>query len=104
MERPKGQCDFAPDRPGGYALYEGPVTGDTIELEGIQPWSHKTPVLYHAELTLKDAQGTVQEVVPYDIGFRRFEMKGRHHVPEWGACGVQRCKPPRMEPRKGPRY
>ena len=62
--------------PEGYALYEGPVTGDTIELEGIQPWSHKTPVLYHAELTLKDAQGTVQEVVPYDIGFRRFEMKG----------------------------
>ena len=61
--------------PEGYALYEGPVTGDTIELEGIQPWSHKTPVLYHAELTLKDAQGTVQEVVPYDIGFRRFEMK-----------------------------
>lgn len=51
--------------PEGYALYEGPVTGDTIELEGIQPWSHKTPVLYHAELTLKDAQGTVQEVVPY---------------------------------------
>lgn len=51
------------------------MTGDTIELEGIQPWSHKTPVLYHAELTLKDAQGTVQEVVPYDIGFRRFEMK-----------------------------
>lgn len=44
-------------------------------MEGIQPWSHKTPVLYHAELTLKDAQGTVQEVVPYDIGFRRFEMK-----------------------------
>ena len=61
--------------PEGYALYEGPVTGDTIELEGIQPWSHKNPVLYHAELTLKDAQGTVQEVVPYDIGFRRFEMK-----------------------------
>ena len=61
--------------PEGYALYEGPVTGDTIELEGIQPWSHKTPVLYHAELTLKDTQGTVQEVVPYDIGFRRFEMK-----------------------------
>ena len=28
------------------ALYEGPVTGDTIELR-IQPWSHKTPVLYH---------------------------------------------------------
>lgn len=59
----------------GYALYEGPVTGDTLELQGVQPWSHQTPTLYHAELTLTDADGAVQEVVPYDIGFRRFEMK-----------------------------
>lgn len=41
----------------------------------MQPWSHQTPTLYHAELTLTDAEGAVQEVVPYDIGFRRFEMK-----------------------------
>ena len=59
----------------GYALYEGPVTEDTLELQGVQPWSHRTPTLYHAELTLTDADGAVQEVVPYDIGFRRFEMK-----------------------------
>ncbi|EFB75228.1 glycoside hydrolase family 2 TIM barrel-domain containing protein [Subdoligranulum variabile] len=58
----------------GYALYEGPVTGDTLELQGVQPWSHATPTLYHAELTVTDREGTVQEVVPYDIGFRRFEM------------------------------
>ena len=58
----------------GYALYDGPVTGDTIELQGIQPWSHTTPTLYHALLTVTDGAGTVQEVVPYDIGFRRFEM------------------------------
>ncbi len=59
----------------GYALYEGPVTEDTLELQGVQPWSHRTPTLYHVELTLTDADGAVQEVVPYDIGFRRFEMK-----------------------------
>lgn len=58
----------------GCALYDGPVTGDTLELPGIQPWSHATPTLYRAELTLYDADGTVQEVVPYRIGFRRFEM------------------------------
>ena len=58
----------------GYALYDGPVNGDTLELQGVQPWSHETPTLYHALLTLTDAAGTVQEVVPYDIGFRRFEM------------------------------
>lgn len=58
----------------GCALYDGPVTGDTLELPGVQPWSHATPTLYRAELTLYDADGTVQEVVPYRIGFRRFEM------------------------------
>ena len=58
----------------GYALYDGPVTGDTLELPGVQPWCHATPTLYHAELTLTDAEGTVQEVVPYDVGFRRFGL------------------------------
>ena len=53
--------------PEGYAVYEGPAAGDTIEIEGIQPWSHAAPVLYHAVLTLRDADGVLQEVVPYDI-------------------------------------
>ena len=60
--------------PEGYAVYEGPAAGNTIEIAGIQPWSHATPVLYHAVLTLRSADGTLQEVVPYDIGFRRFEL------------------------------
>ena len=58
----------------GYALYDGLVTGDTLELQGVQPWSHATPTLYQALLTVTDAAGAVQEVVPYRIGFRRFEM------------------------------
>ena len=62
--------------PEGFALFDAPVEeGDVIELAGVQPWSHETPVLYHVTLTLTDASGTVQEVVPYDVGFRRFEMK-----------------------------
>ena len=60
--------------PEGYAVYEGPAAGETIEIAGIQPWSNMTPVLYHALLILRDADGTLQEVVPYNIGFRRFEM------------------------------
>ena len=47
----------------GCALYDGPVTGDTLELPGIQPWSHATPTLYRAELTLYDADGTVRLTV-----------------------------------------
>ena len=66
--------DLVVTDPEGYAVYEGPAAGDTIEIEGIQPWSHAAPVLYHAVLTLRDADGALQEVVPYDIGFRRFEM------------------------------
>ena len=41
----------------------------------IQPWCHETPNLYHAVLTLTDSSGEVLEVIPYDIGFRRFELK-----------------------------
>ena len=58
-----------------FALFDEDIDGSTIELSAIHPWSHETPVLYHALLTLYDADGAVQEVVPYDIGFRRFEMK-----------------------------
>ena len=58
-----------------FALFDEDIDGSTIELSAIHPWSHETPVLYHALLTLYDANGAVQEVVPYDIGFRRFEMK-----------------------------
>ena len=44
-------------------------------LPNIQPWCHETPNLYHAVLTLTAASGEVLEVIPYDIGFRRFELK-----------------------------
>lgn len=58
-----------------FALYDDLVDGSTIELGAIHPWSHETPILYHAQLTLYAADGTVQEVVPYEIGFRRFGLK-----------------------------
>lgn len=40
----------------------------------VSPWCHKTPNLYHAVLTLYSS-GETLEVIPYDIGFRRFELK-----------------------------
>ena len=43
-------------------------------LPGIRPWSHDTPCLYHVTLTLRSG-GEVAEVIPYSIGFRRFELK-----------------------------
>lgn len=46
-----------------------------LYLEGILPWSHETPELYHVTLTLSAADGTIAEIIPYDTGFRRFELK-----------------------------
>lgn len=45
-----------------------------IEFEKITPWSHENPVLYHIVLTLK-LGNRITEVVPYNFGFRRFELK-----------------------------
>lgn len=45
----------------------------TFTFPDIHPWRHEGPNLYHAVLTL--TAGEVQELIPYDIGFRRFELK-----------------------------
>lgn len=41
----------------------------------ITPWCHETPELYRVTLTVFAASGEIAEVIPYDIGFRRFELK-----------------------------
>jgi len=46
-----------------------------MRFEHVLPWSHGTPELYQATLTLFAPGGTVAEVIPYKIGFRRFELK-----------------------------
>ena len=38
-------------------------------------WSAEDPQLYDLELTVSDANGNVQEIIPQKVGFRRFEMK-----------------------------
>lgn len=54
---------------GGY------LRSQPFRFENIRPWSHETPELYRVTLTLAAPDGTVVEVVPYDTGFRRFELK-----------------------------
>jgi len=39
-------------------------------------WSAEIPYLYKLLLTLKDAKGTVIEVIPWNVGFRQSEIKG----------------------------
>ena len=44
------------------------------DLENISPWEHHSPYLYKLNIVLSDENGTV-EAVPYEIGFRRIEIK-----------------------------
>ena len=61
--------DFLPLTPeDGYQ-----VTSE-FTFPNIKPWDYGTPNLYRATLTVYQAD-SVAEVVPYDIGFRRVEMK-----------------------------
>lgn len=66
------------------ALYDGalPLTerdgfwySPELRFAGVTPWCHETPALYPAALTLADAEDQVCEVVPYAVGFRRFELE-----------------------------
>ena len=46
-----------------------------FRFENIRPWNHGRPELYQVTLTVTAPDGTVTEVVPYQTGFRRFELK-----------------------------
>ena len=47
------------------------------EIPGVRPWSSRDPYMYRLFLTLRDSGGNVVEMIPMDIGFRRFEIKDK---------------------------
>lgn len=55
-------------REGGY------LRSQMLKFPDIVPWDHKTPALYRVTLTIL-SNGEIAGVIPYDIGFRRFELK-----------------------------
>ncbi len=59
----------------GLTAQDGYLHSQPMRLENVRPWTHETPELYQVTLTLSAADGTVNEVIPYDTGFRRFELK-----------------------------
>ena len=78
------RCHIAHPERG--ALFDGPLElapegrylrSQRFRFENILPWDHRRPELYRAALTLTAPDGTVTEVVPCGIGFRRFELKDR---------------------------
>lgn len=45
------------------------------ELEDVRKWDVEKPYLYQLLLRIFDAKGKLLEIVPYQVGFRRFEIK-----------------------------
>ena len=45
-----------------------------VDLESVRLWDNHNPYLYHAYMELKAEDGSLAEVIPYDIGFRRIEI------------------------------
>ncbi|MTV82332.1 glycoside hydrolase family 2 TIM barrel-domain containing protein [Secundilactobacillus folii] len=50
---------------------------DHETIPNIHLWQHTDPYLYHLKITVMDEQGDTLEIVPFDFGFRRFEMKDK---------------------------
>ena len=48
----------------------------SIPVSNPRKWSAEEPNLYKLILTVKDAAGTVLEVIPQNVGFRKVEIKG----------------------------
>lgn len=45
--------------------------------EPVEPWDNHNPSLYHMELLLYGAGGERMEVIPWEFGFRRIEIRDR---------------------------
>ncbi len=54
--------------------YTGKVTA---ALETVHCWSNEDPYLYQAVIELFDEKGHLAEVIPYEVGFRRIEIKDK---------------------------
>lgn len=64
-----------------------------LVLPHVHPYSHEDPYLYHLELVLTDQKGKTVEVVPYELGFNRIEIKDGQVLvngKRFLMCGVNR--------------
>ena len=65
----KGAILFSEEKDlGGKNTYTWEITDPVF-------WSAEDPQLYDLEMEVYDAEGTLQEIIPERVGFRRFEMK-----------------------------
>lgn len=45
--------------------------------ESVEPWDNHHPYLYKLELLLYDASGELTEIIPYEFGFRKIEIRNK---------------------------
>ena len=65
----KGEILFSEEKDlSGKNTYTWEITDPVL-------WSAEDPQLYDLEIEVYDAEGTLQEIIPERVGFRRFEMK-----------------------------
>lgn len=58
------------EAPAAGSLRFGPA-----EVGNVRLWDHHNPYLYHLEITVLGPDGSEVEAVPYDVGFRRIEIR-----------------------------
>lgn len=56
---------------------ERQIVFSETEISEVIPWDNKNPYLYQLTIELYDEQGSLVEMVPYKIGFRRIEIKNK---------------------------
>ena len=75
----KGSVKIALSKDGNVLMTEESALGsDTrlvMKVDNPALWSAESPVLYDLLFQVFDNAGTLTEVIPYRVGFRRFEMK-----------------------------
>ena len=65
-----GRAVARDEAPAAGSLRFGPAAVGNVRL-----WDHHNPYLYHLEITVLGPDGSEVEAVPYDVGFRRIEIR-----------------------------
>lgn len=49
----------------------------SVDIHSVIPWSYQKPYLYTLRIEVFDKNGRLREIVPYQLGFRRIEIKDK---------------------------
>ena len=78
-EKPEGKAVIRLAKDGNTVIEEELELGTEVShswtVDEPELWSAEAPNLYDLTIEVIDASGTLQEVIPEKVGFRRFEMK-----------------------------